>query len=131
MLYSVAQHLCNCPVRTDKRDVPKVEMYEILTKRGVIFDRLIKRPLQTSVDRLAAVKSTSMFPAAFESDFAGPHVKTYLRCSAYRLLVDNGAVIGVRVQPRDDGPPFNIRARYSCYWRISSKSLPQTTFSAR
>lgn len=58
------------------------EMYEILTKRGVVFDRLIKRPLQTSVDRLAAVQSTSMFPAAFESDFAGPHVKTYLKCSA-------------------------------------------------
>ncbi|KFZ18547.1 hypothetical protein V502_04046 [Pseudogymnoascus sp. VKM F-4520 (FW-2644)] len=44
------------------------EMYEILTKRGVRFDRLIKRPLQTSVDRLAAVEDTKMFPAAFERD---------------------------------------------------------------
>lgn len=87
------------------------EMYQILTKRGVKFDRLIKRPLQTSVDRLAAVESTSMFPAAFESDFAGPHVKTYLRCSAYRLLVENGVVVGVRVQPRDNSPAFNVRAR--------------------
>jgi succinate dehydrogenase/fumarate reductase flavoprotein subunit len=87
------------------------DMYEILTKRGVVFDRLIKRPLQTSVDRLAAVASTSMFAAAFESDFAGPHVKTYLGCSAHRLLVEERAVVGVRVQPRDGSPAFNVRAR--------------------
>ncbi|KFZ15700.1 hypothetical protein V502_05443 [Pseudogymnoascus sp. VKM F-4520 (FW-2644)] len=87
------------------------EMYEILTKRGVRFDRLIKRPLQTSVDRLAAVEDTKMFPAAFERDFAGPHVKTYLQCSAQRLLVEDGVVKGVRVQPRDGSRSFIVRAR--------------------
>ncbi|KFZ19698.1 hypothetical protein V501_00560 [Pseudogymnoascus sp. VKM F-4519 (FW-2642)] len=86
-------------------------MYEILTKRGVRFDRLIKRPLQTSVDRLAAVEDTKMFPAAFERDFAGPHVKTYLRCSAQRLLVEDGVVKGDRVQPRDGSRSFIVRAR--------------------
>ena len=87
------------------------EMYSILTARGVKFDRLIKRPLQTSVDRLAAVADTKMFPAAFERDFAGPHVKTYLQCSAQRLIVEDGAVKGVQVQHRDGGVNFTVRAR--------------------
>lgn len=87
------------------------EMYEILTSRGVKFDRLIKRPLQTSVDRLAAVEDTKMFPAAFEGDFAGPHVKTYLQCTAQRLIVEDGVVKGVRVQHRNGGGYFTVRAR--------------------
>ena len=88
------------------------KMYDVLVERGVRFDRLIKRPLQTSVDRLAAVENTAMFPAAFESDFAGAHVQTYLRSSADRLLVENGTVVGVRVRPTDEGLlPFNVRAR--------------------
>ncbi len=87
------------------------EMYNILTKRGVKFDRLIKRPLQTSVDRLAAVEDTKMFPAAFEADFAGPNVKTYVKCSAKRLVFSNGKVQGVVVQPRDGSPSFTTWAR--------------------
>jgi len=87
------------------------KMYDILTERGVKFPRLIKRPLQTSVDRLAAVEDTNMFAAAFEPDFAGPHVSTYLRCSVDRLIVVDGAVKGVRVQPRDGSRPFTVRAR--------------------
>ena len=77
-------------------------MYNILTSRSVKFPRLIKRPLQTSVDRLAAVEDTKMFPAAFEKEFTGPNVKTFLKCSGHRLLVDSsGRVTGVVVQPRD------------------------------
>lgn len=88
------------------------KMYDELTSRGVKFTRLIRRPLQTSVDRLAAVEDTKMFPAAFEQDFAGPNVKTFLRCSAQRLLTDStGSVVGVLVQPRDNQPSFSVRAR--------------------
>ena len=87
-------------------------MYDELTSRGVQFARLIKRPLQTSVDRLAAVEDTRMFPAAFERDFYGPNVKTFLRCSAQRLLTSTtGAVTGVIVQPRDNRPAFTVHAR--------------------
>ena len=87
------------------------KMYDELTSRGVKFPRLIKRPLQTSVDRLAAVEDTRMFPAAFERDFSGPNCKTFLRCTAQRLLTDSaGAVIGVVVQPRDNQPQFTVRA---------------------
>ena len=86
-------------------------MYDELTSRGVKFSRLIKRPLQTSVDRLAAVEHTDMFPAAFEGDFAGPNVKTFLRCSAQRFLQDSaGRVIGVVVQPRDGQAAFSVHA---------------------
>jgi fumarate reductase flavoprotein subunit len=88
------------------------KMYDELMSRGVKFTRLIKRPLQTSVDRLAAVGDTKMFPAAFERDFSGPNCKTFLCCSAQRLLTDSaGAVIGVIVQPRDNQPSFTVYAR--------------------
>ena len=88
------------------------KMYDILTSRGVKFSRLIKRPLQTSVDRLAAVENTDMFPAAFEADFAGPRVKTFLKCSGQRLLVDtSGRVSGVVVQPRSGSRSFKVHAR--------------------
>ena len=89
------------------------KMYDELTSRGVKFSRLIKRPLQTSVDRLAAVEDTTMFPAAFERDFAGPQCKTFLRCSAHRLLTaSTGAVTGVVVHPRNTAqPPFSVHAR--------------------
>lgn len=86
------------------------KMYDELTKRGVRFTRLIKRPLQTSVDRLAAVEDTRMFPQAFP-EFAGPRVKTYVRCVGERLQVRNGTVSGVRVQPKDGSPPFTVWAR--------------------
>jgi len=85
--------------------------YDMLTRRGVKFDRLIKRPLQTSVDRLHAVEDTKMFPMAFESDFAGPRVKTLLECKAHRLIVEHGEVKGVRVQPTDGSPQFTVLAR--------------------
>ncbi|KIW48849.1 uncharacterized protein PV06_01410 [Exophiala oligosperma] len=90
------------------------KMYEILTERGVKFSRLIKRPLQTSVPRLAAVESTEQFARAFEKDFAGPRVRTYVNSTVVRLIVDNnnGRVTGVRVQPNDSKkPPFNVIAR--------------------
>ncbi|KAL3441404.1 FAD binding domain-containing protein [Aspergillus insuetus] len=85
------------------------KLYEILTERGVRFSRLIKRPLQTSVDRLAAVEDTKMFPAAFEKEFSGPDVKTYLRCTAQRLIKEDGIVKGVYVQPNaKDSAPFAV-----------------------
>ncbi|KAK1045589.1 hypothetical protein LTR74_018110 [Friedmanniomyces endolithicus] len=88
-------------------------MYDELTARGVKFTRLIKRPLQTSVDRLAAFEHPKMFPAAFKQDFAGPKCKTFLRCAAHRLLTcTTGAVTGVVVRPRDTArPPFTVHAR--------------------
>ncbi len=86
------------------------EMYDALTERGVRFTRLIKRPSQTSVDRLAAVEDTGMFPLAFQAEFNGPHVKKYVKCTADKILLENGEVRGVRVQPRA-GPSFNVYAR--------------------
>ncbi|KAI5460769.1 succinate dehydrogenase [Mariannaea sp. PMI_226] len=86
-------------------------LYDILTERGVRFSRLIKRPLQTSVDRLAAVEDTSMFPAAFKQEFEGPNVKAYLRCVGERLIMDGQTAIGVQVRPRDSGKAFNVWAR--------------------
>ncbi|KAF9885365.1 hypothetical protein FE257_012982 [Aspergillus nanangensis] len=86
------------------------KMYDILTSRGVRFPRLIKRPLQTSVDRLAAVEDTTMFPAAFEPEFSGPNVKTYLRCTGERIIMTGPTASGIRVQPRDGGSPFNVWA---------------------
>ena len=63
------------------------------------------------MDRLAAVVDTKMFPAAFERDFAGPHVKTYLQCSSQRLIVEDGVVKAVRVQHRDGSAKYKVRAR--------------------
>ena len=87
-------------------------MYDILTSRDVKFPRLIKRPLQTSVDRLAAVDDTQMFLAAFEKEFTGSNVKTFFKCSGHRLLVDaNGRVTGVVVQPQNPQlKPFKVHA---------------------
>ena len=89
------------------------KMYNILTSRGVKFLRLIKRPLQTSVDRLAAVEDTKMFPAAFQKEFSGPNVRTFLKCSGQRLLIDvGGRVTGIVVQPQDSQlKPFKVHAR--------------------
>lgn len=87
------------------------EMYDILTARGVKFTRLIKRPLTCTVERMAAVENTEMFPAAFENEFAGPHVRTYVSCVAERLLFEHGVVKGALVQPRDCAPSFIVRAR--------------------
>lgn len=88
------------------------KMYDILTDRGVRFTRLIKRPLQTSVDRLAAVEDTSMFPEAFAAEFAGPDVRTYLKSLATRLIFGDSSVRGVYVESADgQAPAFKIRAR--------------------
>jgi fumarate reductase flavoprotein subunit len=90
------------------------EMYDVLTEMGVKFSRLIKRPLQTSVDRLAAVDDTNMFPEAFDKKyFSGPKVRTFLNCAGQRLVVDNeGGVTGVIVRPAsEDHKPFTVYAR--------------------
>lgn len=87
-------------------------LYDILVRRGVKFPRLIKRPLQTSVPRLAAVESTDQFARAFEADFAGPHVRTYVNSTAIRLITDGPGVTGVRVRPNDPSKPsFSVFAR--------------------
>lgn len=87
------------------------QLYDILTKKGVKFPRLIKRPIQTSVPRLAAVESTQQFARAFEPDFAGPKVRTYMNSTAVRLITEGGQVKGVRVQPNDSKPAFNVFAK--------------------
>lgn len=87
------------------------QMYDILTSRGVKFPRLIKRPLQTTVPRLAAVENTEQFKQAFESDFAGPNVKTFLNTTAVRLLTRDGSVIGVRAAPKASDASFSVFAR--------------------
>lgn len=89
------------------------EMYDNLISRGVKFSRLIKRPLQTSVDRLAAVDDTKMFPAAFEKEFTGSQVQVFLRCAGERLLSDSdGRVNGVTVRPADpEAKPFKVHAK--------------------
>ena len=38
-------------------------------------------------------------------------MKTYLQCSAQRLIVEDGAVKGVQVQHRDGGGNFTVRPR--------------------
>ncbi|RVX67220.1 hypothetical protein B0A52_08654 [Exophiala mesophila] len=86
-------------------------LYDILTKRGVKFPRLIKRPLQTTVPRLAAVESTEQFARAFEKDFAGPKVRTYVNTTAIRLITENDRVVGARCEPSDGGSAFNVFAR--------------------
>ncbi|KAK4938330.1 hypothetical protein LTR10_021214 [Elasticomyces elasticus] len=87
-------------------------LYDILVRRGVNFTRLIKRPLQTTVPRLAAVESTDQFARAFEPDFAGPKVRTYVNSTAVRLITDGTRVTGVRVRPNDASQPaFNVFAR--------------------
>ena len=88
------------------------KMYDILTERGMKFSRLIKRPLQASVDRIVAVEDTSMFAKAFEKDFAGsPQVTTFLNTSAKRLVNENGIVRGVVVKPVKGGASFKVLAR--------------------
>ncbi len=89
-------------------------MYDVLTEMGVKFSRLIKRPLQTSVDRLAAVDDTKMFPEAFDKKYlSGPKVRTFLNCAGQRLLVDDdGRVTGVIVRPAsEDHKPFKVHAK--------------------
>lgn len=89
-------------------------MYDRLVSRGVKFPRLIKRPLQTSVDRLAAVEDTKMFPAAFAKEFDGPDVKVFLKSCGERLLTgSDGQVNGVAVRPVDDhAQPFKVHAKH-------------------
>ncbi|KAH8819244.1 succinate dehydrogenase [Xylogone sp. PMI_703] len=87
------------------------EMYDILTARGVKFTRLVKRPSTCTVERMAAAEDTKMFPAAFERDFAGPNVTTYVSCAAQRLLFENEVVKGVQVQSQDGHVLFTVRAR--------------------
>lgn len=86
------------------------KMYDVMVERGVNFTRLIQRPLQASVDRLAAVEDTRMFARAFEPDFAGPRGRTYVNTSAFSLIIENGHVKGVRVRHRN-GQTFEIRAK--------------------
>jgi len=59
------------------------KMYDRLIERGVRFSRLIKRPLQASVDRIAAIEDTNMFAQAFKKEFEGPDVRAYLNTSAW------------------------------------------------
>lgn len=88
------------------------KMYGILTSRGVKFPRLIKRPLQTSVPRLAAVEDTLMFAKAFEPEFAGPNVTTYLNTTTQQLIIEDGKVMGILAQPKRNGTsPFTVHAR--------------------
>ncbi|OQV02179.1 FAD binding domain-containing protein [Cladophialophora immunda] len=87
------------------------QLYKILVERGVKFPRLIKRPLQTSVPRLAAVENTEQFARAFERDFAGPQVRTYVNTTAVRLITEGGRVTGVRAQPNNGRPSFNVFAK--------------------
>lgn len=89
------------------------QLYDILVQRGVKFSRLIKRPVQTSVPRLAAVESTDQFARAFEPDFAGPNVRTYVNSTAIRLLTKDSRVVGVRVQQKqgDSELGFNVFAK--------------------
>lgn len=89
------------------------EMYNTLISRGVKFSRLIKRPLQTSVDRLAAVDDTKMFPAAFQKEFTGSQVQAFLNCAGERLLSDStGRITGVTVRPVDQkAAPFKVHAK--------------------
>jgi succinate dehydrogenase/fumarate reductase flavoprotein subunit len=55
------------------------ETYRLLEARGVRFSRLIPRPKQHSIDRMAAVEDGWMLGRAFEPDFASPSVKTHHR----------------------------------------------------
>ncbi|KIX06612.1 uncharacterized protein Z518_04588 [Rhinocladiella mackenziei CBS 650.93] len=87
------------------------KMYDILIAKGMRFTHLIPRPLQASVDRLHAIESTEMFSEAFESDFVGPRTLTYLNSRATGLIVEDGSVKGVHVQPTDGRPRFQARAR--------------------
>ena len=86
------------------------KMYDRLTERGVRFTRLIKRPLQASVDRIAAIEDTNMFAEAFKTEFEGPHVTAFLNTSAQRLIIEDGAVKGVIVKPSNGGASFKVMA---------------------
>lgn len=55
------------------------ETYRLLEARGVRFSRLIPRPRQHSIDRMAAVEDRWMLGRALEPDFASPSVKTHHR----------------------------------------------------
>jgi succinate dehydrogenase/fumarate reductase flavoprotein subunit len=55
------------------------ETYRPPEARGVRFSRLIPRPRQHSIDRMAAVEDSWMLGRAFEPDFASPSVKTHHR----------------------------------------------------
>ena len=46
------------------------ETYRLREARGVRFSRLIPRPRQHSIDRMAAVEDCGMLGRAFEPDFA-------------------------------------------------------------
>ncbi|KAF2093871.1 FAD/NAD(P)-binding domain-containing protein [Rhizodiscina lignyota] len=71
-----------------------------------------KRPLQASVNRLHAVEDTEMFPQAFEQDFAGPNVKTYVNTTAQELIIEGRAVKGVVVKANNGTiSAFRIHAR--------------------
>ena len=72
------------------------ETYRLLTDRGVRFSRFIPRPLQHTVDRMAAVEDSWMFHRAFRADFAQPGVTTLFGTTAQRLRTDpEGRVVGV------------------------------------
>jgi hypothetical protein len=97
--------MVSCGTETSRGSLPERVLRSMTSlPSGVKFTRLIKRPLQTSVDRLAAVEDMGMFPQAFEADFARLNVKTRLKCSTHRLVVEDSTAKGVQVQPRDGGP---------------------------
>lgn len=78
------------------------ETYRLLTARGVRFSRFIPRPLQHTIDRMAAVEDTWMFLRAFQPDFELPSVTTLYRTTAQRLRTNpDGRVVGVVAQRAD------------------------------
>ncbi len=91
------------------------ETYRLLTERGVRFSRFIPRPLQHTIDRMAAVGDSWMFQRAFEPDFARSEVTALFRTTAQRLRRDpDGRVTGVlarRTDPDGAAQEVEITAR--------------------
>ena len=77
------------------------DTYRFLRRYGVTFERLIERPLQHTVHRMAKLDDTFALRPAFERAFAERNIPVVYKTRARRLLSDQGRVTGVRAANTD------------------------------
>jgi succinate dehydrogenase/fumarate reductase flavoprotein subunit len=70
-------------------------VYNFLRRHGIGFERLIERPLQHTVHRMAKLDDTFALRPAFERAFGERGVRVETRMRARRLLTNDGRVGGM------------------------------------
>lgn len=85
-------------------------VYGFLRRYGVTFERLIERPLQHTVHRMAKLDDTFSLRPAFQKAFDERGVTVHLQTRGLRLVSANGRIAGI-VAAGQDGKEVEYAAR--------------------